>query len=168
MNNFVFGASDPLLYNNIIPNGQNVLYGSENDIKRQLDNVMQQYQQLQQSKQVETTQNKDWVGDFDNTLKGLDTDVATALMEDQEFVQLNTVLQNDIQNEIMLSIKWKLNGKQDTVHRIKRMLDIIDNYNRDKANNDKKNIAELTDYIQNYSDMTFNDYKKLKLKQNEN
>jgi hypothetical protein len=145
-----------------------VLYGSENDIKRQLDNVMQQYQQLQQSKQVETTQNKDWVGDFDNTLKGLDTDVATALMEDQEFVQLNTVLQNDIQNEIMLSIKWKLNGKQDTVHRIKRMLDIIDNYNRDKANNDKKNIAELTDYIQNYSDMTFNDYKKLKLKQNEN
>ena len=168
MNNFVFGASDPLLYNNIIPNGQNALYGSENDIKRQLDNVMQQYQQLQQSKQVETPQNKDWVGDFDNTLKGLDADVANALMEDQEFVQLNAVLQNDIQNEIMLSIKWKLNGKQDTVHRIKRMLDIIDNYNRDKANNDKKNIAELTDYIQNYSDMTFNDYKKLKLKQNEN
>jgi hypothetical protein len=168
MNNFVFGASDPLLYNNIIPNGQNVLYGSENDIKRQLDNVMQQYQQLQQSKQVESPQSKDWVGDFDNTLKGLDVDVANALMEDQEFVQLNAVLQNDIQNEIMLSIKWKLNGKQDTVHRIKRMLNIIDNYNRDKANNDKKNIAELTDYIQNYSDMTFNDYKKLKLKQNEN
>ena len=168
MNNFVFGASDPLLYNNIIPNGQNALYGSENDIKRQLDSVMQQYQQLQQSKQVETPQNKDWVGDFDNTLKGLDSDVANALKEDQEFVQLNAVLQNDIQNEIMLSIKWKLNGKQDTVHRIKRMLDIIDNYNRDKANNDKKNIAELTDYIQNYSDMTFNDYKKLKLKQNEN
>ena len=168
MNNFVFGASDPLLYNNIIPNGQNALYGSENDIKRQLDNVMQQYQQLQQSKQAETPQNKDWVGDFDNTIKGLDSDVANALMEDQEFVQLNAVLQNDIQNEIMLSIKWKLNGKQDTVHRIKRMFDIIDNYNRDKANNDKKNIAELTDYIQNYSDMTFNDYKKLKLKQNEN
>jgi hypothetical protein len=168
MNNFVFGAADPLLYNNIIPNGQNALYGSENDIKRQLDSVMQQYQQLQQSKQTETPQSKDWVGDFDNTLKGLDVDVANALMEDQEFVQLNAVLQNDIQNEIMLSIKWKLNGKQDTVHRIKRMLDIIDNYNRDKANNDKKNIAELTDYIQNYSDMTFNDYKKLKLKQNEN
>jgi hypothetical protein len=71
MNNFVFGASDPLLYNNIIPNGQNVLYGSENDIKRQLDNVMQQYQQLQQSKQVETTQNKDWVGDFIIHLKVL-------------------------------------------------------------------------------------------------
>ena len=168
MNNFVFGTSDPLLYNNIIPNTQNTVYGPETDIKRQLDSVMQQYQQLQQLKQTESQSTKDWVGDFDNTLKGLDNDVANALMEDQEFVQLNAVLQNDIQNEIMLSIKWKLNGKQDTVHRIKRMLDIIDNYNRNKANNDKKNIAELTDYIQNYSDMTFNDYKKLKLKQNEN
>jgi hypothetical protein len=89
-------------------------------------------------------------------------------MQNQEFTQLNTSLQNDIQNEIMQSIKWKLNNKQDTVHKVKRMLDIIDSYNRDKANADKKNIAEITDYIQNYSDMTFNDYKKLKLKSNEN
>lgn len=162
MNNFVFGTADPLLYNNIVPNGQSTIYGSETDIKRQLDTVMQQYQQLQQSKQGESPQTRDWLGDFDKTLKGLDPDVATALMEDQEFVQLNNVIQQDIQNEIMVTIKWKLNGRQDTVHRIKRMLDIIDNYNRDKANEDKKNIAELTDYIQNYSDMTFNDYKKLK------
>ena len=35
-----------------------MLYGSENDIKRQLDNVMQQYQQLQQSKQAETPQTR--------------------------------------------------------------------------------------------------------------
>ena len=31
-----------------------------------------------------------------------------------------------------------------------------------ETNEDKKNIAELTDYIQNYSDMTFNEYKQLK------
>ena len=72
------------------------------------------------------------------------------------------IVQNDIQNEIMLSIKWKLNGKQDTVNRVKRLMDIIDNYNRNKANEDKKNIAEITDYIQNYSDMTFNEYKQMK------
>jgi hypothetical protein len=42
------------------------------------------------------------------------------------------------------------------------MMEIIDNYNRNKANEDKKNIAEIADYIQNYSDMTFNEYKKLK------
>ena len=158
MNNFVFGAADPLLYNNIMPKGSDALYVPETDIKRQLDSVMQQYQQLQ-SKQPEQ---KDWIGEFDTALKNLDPAVASALMEDQEFAQLNAIVQQDIQNEIMMSIKWKLNGKQDTVHRVKRLIDIIDNYNRDKANEDKKNIAELTDYIQNYSDMTFNDYKKLK------
>lgn len=161
MNNFVFGTADPLLYSNIVPKGQDTIYTPENDIKRQLDSVMQQYQQLQQNKQTEP-QTKDWIGDFDKTLKSLDPDVANALMEDQEFVQLNAIIQQDIQNEIMLSIKWKLNNRQDTVHRVKRLIDIIDAYNRDKANEDKKNIAELNDYIQNYSDMTFNDYKKLK------
>lgn len=160
MNNFVFGAADPLLYSNIMPKGSDALYVPETDIKRQLDSVMQQYQQLQQTKQGEPT--KDWIGEFDTALKNLDPTVASALMEDQEFAQLNAIVQQDIQNEIMMSIKWKLNSKQDTVHRVKRLIDIIDNYNRDKANEDKKNIAELTDYIQNYSDMTFNDYKKLK------
>jgi hypothetical protein len=42
------------------------------------------------------------------------------------------------------------------------MMDIIDNYNRNKDNENKKNLSEIADYIQNYSDMTFNDYKKLK------
>lgn len=159
MNNFVFGSADPLLYNNIVPKGQDA-YMQDADIKRQLDNVMQHYQQLQQSKSDAPT--RDWIGDFDKTLKSLDSEVANLLMEDQEFTQLNAIVQQDIQNEIMYSIKWKLNSKQDTVQRVKRMMDIIENYNKEKVNEDKKNIAELTDYIQNYSDMTFNEYKKMK------
>jgi uncharacterized protein YoxC len=159
MNNFVFGA-DPLLYSNIVPKGQDAVYAQENDIKRHLDGIMQQYQQLQQNKPDAPV--KDWLGDFDKTLKGLDSDVANYLMEDQEFTQLNNIIQQDIQNEIMMSIKWKLNNKQDTVQRIKRMLDIIDNYNREKVNEDKKQMAEISDYLQNYSDMTFNEYKQLK------
>jgi hypothetical protein len=157
MNNFVFGSADPLLYSNIVPRQEY----TEPDIKKQLDTVMMQYQQMQQNRQQEPTQ-KDWIGDFDNALKTLDADVAEALSTDQEFTQLNAMMQQDIQNEIMISIKWKLNNKQEIVQRVKRMLDIIDNYNRTKANEDRKNLSEIADYIQNYSDMTFNDYKKLK------
>lgn len=159
MNNFVFGNGDPLLYGNSTPRTD---YISEPEIKRQLDSVMQQYQQLQQSKQSEVPPQKDWVGDFDKMLKGLDADVAEMISEDQEFIQLNAQVQLDIQTEIMNNIKWKLNGRQETVQRVKRLMDIIDNYNRNKVNEDKKNIAELNDYIQNYSDMTFNEYKKMK------
>ena len=159
MNNFVFGSGDPLLYGSTISRPD---YVNETDIKRQLESVMQQYQQLQQTKAAAEQPQKDWIGDFDRTLKSLDPDVAEALMADQEFTQLNAITQQDIQNEIMSSIKWKLNGRQETASRVKRMMEIIDNYNRNKANEDKKNIAEIADYIQNYSDMTFNEYKKLK------
>lgn len=158
MNNFVFGSSDPLLYNTIVPRSD---YSPDSDIKHQLDSVMQQYQQLQQVKQSETS-SKDWIGEFDRLLKTLDPDIAESLANDQEFTQLNASIQQDIQNEIMLSIKWKLNGKPEIVQNVKRMMNIIDNYNREKTNEDKKNLAEITDYIQNYSDMTFNEYKQLK------
>lgn len=157
MNNFVFGA-DPLLYGGTIPRQELV---TEPDIRKQLDTVMQQYQQLQQSRQPEPPQ-KDWIGEFDKTLKNLDPMVAESLMSDEEFVQLNTIVQQDIQTEIMSTIKWKINSRHDTVQRVQRMMDIIDNYNRNKEHEDKKNIAEIADYIQNYSDMTFNEYKKLK------
>ena len=159
MNNFVFGSGDPLLYGSTMPRQD---YLSEPDIKRQLENVMQQYQQLQQAKSSNEPSTRDWLGDFDNTLKGLDSDIVETLSNDQEFSQLNAMLQQDIQAEIMNTIKWKLNGRSESVQRIKRMTDIIDYYSKNKASEDKKNIAELNDYIQNYSDMTFNEYKKMK------
>lgn len=158
MNNFVFGSTDPLLYNNMMPRQEY----QEQDIKRQIDNVMMQYQQMQQNIQPEAPPTKDWLGEFDKSLKSLDSEVAEALSTDQEFTQLNAMIQQDIQDEIMVTIKWKLNNKQETVQRVKRMMDIIDNYNRNKDNENKKNLSEIADYIQNYSDMTFNDYKKLK------
>lgn len=158
MNNFVFG-SDPLLYSTTIPRQD---YMSEPDIKRQLDSVMQQYQQLQQSKQSETPSQKDWIGEFDNILKELDPSVAESIANDQEFAQLNAAIQQDIQAEIMSTIKWRLNNKSDVTQRIKRAIDIVTYYQQNKVNEDKKNISELNDYIQNYSDMTFNEYKKMK------
>ena len=157
MNNFVFGSGDPLLY------GSNMVRPEYNepDIKKQLDNVMMQYQQMQQAKQDAPAQ-KDWIGEFDSTLKGLDEDIASMLSTDQEFVQLNAELQQSIQDEIMLNIKWKLNNKQDVIYKVKRLNEIIDTYNRNKANRDKQQMAEITEYLQNYSDMTFNEYKKMK------
>lgn len=158
MNNFVFGNADPLLYSSSTPRTE---YTSDIDIKRQLDHAMQQYQQLQQSRQLETPQH-DWLGDFDNELKSLDQDIIDRLSVDQEFNQLNASLQQDIQLEIMSNIKWKINSKQESTQKIKRLTDIISQYKQNKANEDKKQMSEIADYLQNYSDMTFNEYKKMK------
>ena len=43
-----------------------------------------------------------------------------------------------------------------------RLKEIISDACKAKDDEDKKNLSELNDYIKNYSDLTFNEYKKLK------
>ena len=136
MNNFVFG-SDPLLYSNTMPRQE---YISEPDIKRQLDALTQQYQQLQQSKSVETTQ-RDWLGEFDKELKELEPEIIEKISENQEFTQLNALVQQDIQSEIMSTIKWRLNGNSSVTQRIKRLMEIISYYKQNT--NNAQNIINI-------------------------
>jgi hypothetical protein len=71
-------------------------------------------------------------------------------------------VQQSIQDEIMRNIKWKLNSKQEVIYKVKRLNEIIESYNKEKASRDRQQMAEISEYLQNYSDMTFNEYKKMK------
>lgn len=163
MNNFVFGT-DPLLYTQMIPQRQN-----EVEMKRQLDNMMTQYHTLQQQQQTPPPQyqerpmvQKDYLGELDEMLKNLDGEVAESLSNNVEFVQLNTGVQQLIQEEIMKAVKWQINSNQDAVQKIEKLKTIITETHKERESEDKKNLSELNDYIKNYSDLTFNEYKQLK------
>jgi hypothetical protein len=84
------------------------------------------------------------------------------LNNNNEFVTLNNYIQQSIQSEIMKSVKTKLNSNPEFVSRVNKMKDIINEAQQQKDQESKRNLDELTDYIQNYSDMTFNEYKQLK------
>lgn len=157
MNNFVFG-SDPLLYS------QMTRQPNDADIRQKLDSMMNQYQSLQS---YEQPQPKDYLGELDNILKGLDEKTIEILSTNSEFVQLNAYVQQSIQDEIMRSVKWKINSNQDVVGKVERLKSIVKEVNKEKENEDKKNLADLNDYIKNYSDLTFNEYKQLKQSRNE-
>lgn len=155
MNNFVF-SQDPILYNSTIPQYQQ----DPQEIKKQLDVMMAQYQNMQ-NKSNNQTEN-DYLGELDIMMSELDENDISILNNDPEFVQLNNNIQQTIQQEIINSIKWKINGNNESVNNIKKLKDIIKNIKREKEIEQKKNMSELNDYIQNYSDMTFNEYKKIK------
>ena len=158
MNNFVF-SQDPILYGSTIPQYQQ----DPGEIKKQLDVVMAQYQQLQQNKQEPPQQTPvDYLGELDNILSTLEESDIALLNQDPEFIQLNTYIQQMIQSEIVNSIKWKINSDQYKVDKINKLKNIISNVKKEKEVEQRKNINELNDYIQNYSDMTFNEYKKIK------
>lgn len=160
MNNFVF-SQDPLLYNTSHP------YTPQNDmdIKRQLDTVMAQYQALQQ-KHAPTPpepQVEDHLGILDEMIRTLDPAIIETLNTNQEFVQINEWIQQMIQMEIMKSVKHSLNTNQDIVNKINRAKEIIREVKINQETEDRRSLNELNDYITNYSDMTFNEYKQFKL-----
>ena len=166
MNNFVF-SQDPILYNPTIPQYQ----ADPVEIKKQLDVVMAQYQQLQQARDRSQPSTPppttDYLGELDTLLSGLDESDLQILNEDSEFIELNNNIQKLIQTEIMNSIKWKVNSHPDISQNVSRLKTIVTNIKKERDNIQKRNMNELNDYIQNYSDMTFNEYKKIKSARNE-
>lgn len=158
MNNFVF-SQDPLLYTTTIPQHQ----PTDMDIKKQLDTIMTQYQALQQKPpQAPEPQIEDHIGGLDDMVRSLDPVIIENLNADQEFIQLNGWIQQAIQIEIMKSVKSRLNSDPEVISKVKRAKEIIREIKTIQENEDRKSLSELNDYIQNYSDMTFNEYKQFK------
>jgi hypothetical protein len=129
-----------------------------NFYKQQLIKEMQQQQNPM-------NQSKDWMEELDKVMKNLDTSTVEVLNTNQEFLQLSGQLQGMVQAEIMALVKMKLNNYPNAIENIKKQLEIIDNTDKQIKKTEKQNLADLNDYMQNYSNLTFDEYKKLKNKE---
>lgn len=164
MNNFVF-SQDPLLFSSTMP-PMNAYSQNDVDIKKQLDNVVNLYNQHLNQMQTppHTPPQHDYIGELDEILRNLDPVILDNLNKNDEFVSLNTKIQQTIQAEIINNIKDKLNNDNDMINMVSRTKDIITEIKNIQEQEDRKSLSELNDYITNYSDMTFNEYKALKQK----
>lgn len=151
MNNYIF-SQDPLLF-------QRQPSPDPDQLRLQLEQAMQQYQNLQQPPQAPS---KDHLGELDKIIKDLDADISNVLLNDTEYISINNYIQTLIQEELMKSVRWKINSNPEAVQKIERLKLIINNATKEKEIEDKRNLAELNDYIKNYSSLSFDEYKKLK------
>lgn len=160
MNNFVF-SQDPLLYTALANKSNSQV---DYDMKRQLDEAMAQYQALSQNQNStpSKTQTKDYLGEIDNLVANLDSDVSLVLSSDMEYLKINEELQKMIQEELIRSIKWKVNSNPDAIVKMERLKELINSAQKSKVDEDRKIMADINDYIKNYSDLTFDEYKQLK------
>lgn len=160
MNNFVF-SQDPLLYATVT---SRQMPQSEMDMKRQLDEAMAQYQAMSQQTAQPQPKNtvKDYLGEIDNMVKDLDEDVVLNLNSDVEYLKLNEDLQKMIQEEMMRSVKLKINSNPDAITKMERLKELISIAKKQKNDEDRKLMADINDYIKNFSDLTFEQYKQLK------
>lgn len=159
MNNFVF-SQDPLLYTSLMArqNPQN-----EAEIRQQLNDALIQYQTLNQPPQQPQIQNdKDYLGEIDKMLGDLDEDIALTLSADAEYLKLQDDLQKMIQEEMLKSIRWKINSNPKAISKMDRIKELIAVAKKNKTDEDRRIMADINDYVKNYSDLTFEEYKQLK------
>lgn len=164
MNNFVF-SQDPLLFHSVTPKQSGMLQ-ENSDLMQNYDAIIAQYQAMQQK--MPQTQNslpsKDYLGELDVITREIEQDVAETLNSDVEYNKLNGELQFLIQEEILKNVKWKINSNPEAISKMDRLKEIIMSAKKEKSDENNRNLMELNDYIKNYSDITFNEYKQLKNK----
>lgn len=137
-NNF-FLNNDPLLFSG---NGMDRL------------SEFEQYQRPQ-------AQQYDYLGELDDAVKRASS-IQNTLNSDAEYARLSVDLQRMIQNELMSSIRWRLNSNPIAVKNMQRQMEIIQRESAMADEEQRRNLDEINDYIKNHSDITFDEYKKNK------
>lgn len=160
MNNFVF-SQDPLLYTSLMArqNPQN-----EAELRQQLNDAIIQYQTMNQPPQPQSQPQveKDYLGEVDKMVSELDEDIVLVLSADAEYLKLQDDLQKMIQEEMMRSIRWKINSNPKAISKLDRLKELIVAAKKNKSDEDRRIMADINDYVKNYSDLTFEEYKQLK------
>lgn len=165
-NNF-FLTQDPLLYQSPYSKQFQPVPADDGQLRKQLDDAYMRYKEAQE-RTANSGLSNDYLGDLDNSMKGLSEDAVKALEENEEYVGLNNKLQGIVQAEIMSSIKWKINSNPVAVRIIQRQKEIAEETLKAIREEEKKSMNELNDYVKNYSNMTFDEYKQTKAKVKKN
>jgi hypothetical protein len=137
---------------------------AEVEMRRQLDEAIAQYQTLSQAQPPQSTQpqTKDYLGEIDKMINDLDEDVALALSTDVEYLKVQDDLQKMVQEEMLKSVRWKINANPAAITKMERLKELISAAQKNKIDEDRRVMADINDYIKNYSDLTFEEYKQLK------
>ena len=104
----------------------------------------------------------DYLGELDKELKQLDANVIENLNSNPRFQQLNQQLQQMVQEELLGMVRGKLNNIPLVVENIKSQMNIITDTKNQTKEIERQSMFELNDYMQNYSHLTFDEYRRIK------
>jgi hypothetical protein len=137
---------------------------NEAELRQQLNDAIIQYQTINQPPQPQSQPQveKDYLGEVDKMVSELDEDIALVLSADAEYLKLQDDLQKMIQEEMMRSIRWKINSNSKAISKMDRLKELIIAAKKNKSDEDRRIMADINDYVKNYSDLTFEEYKQLK------
>ena len=161
-NNFFLGQ-DPLLFQQSQYQMPNTEYDPE--IIKQMNDTLTQYKKFQNIQNGSLL--SDYIGDLDNTVSGLSNSAIEVLSTNDEYIALSTELSKLVQKELINIVRWKINSNPLIIQNIKRQKEIINSINKNIEEEQRKNMSELNDYVRNYSNITFEEYRRIKNGEND-
>lgn len=146
MNN-IFLGNDPLLTNK--------------------DYISRLEQELSQQKSLYNKMNEqyaptDWYGKMEEEFSKLSPQEQMEINNDGEYINAMGVLNAIIATETINMIRNTLNTSERSVGALKSVTEAIYKYKNRKAEENNKAMSEFQEYMQNYSNMTFAEYKQMK------
>jgi len=105
---------------------------------------------------------EDKIAQLNSSMRELTPETKDELQKNREFVELHQTLQECVQTELVELVKKNINSNPEMVSNINKQLHIINELNDRIKDQDRKNMAQINDYLKNFSDMTFDEYKKMK------
>lgn len=145
--------------NNFYVNTDPLLGRSIEDIQKEIDFKQHQLNNYKYSMQNDVP---DHYSKLENAYSTLSEDDMNKLLSNETFSSLSNKLQIMIQKEQFNIIRQRLNTNNEAITTINGLIDEIEKYNKNKTIEKDKMMSDFNDYIQNYSDITFAEYKKLK------
>lgn len=105
---------------------------------------------------------RDVTGELQDAMSNLDESMLARLNDSEEWRQLSSDFNATVQTEMMNIIKSRLNTCPAVVSNIQRQIDIINKTRDELRTEQQRDLAELNDYIKNYSSLSFDEYRQLK------
>lgn len=155
MNNYIF-SQDPVLFHQSKPPY------SEDELRVQMERVINNYNQYSQQPPPQPAVQVDVLGELDELLQNLNPSVSSILLQNEEYVELNESIQRCIQEELIKTIRWKINSNPTAIQKIEKIKSLVLSATKEYEIEQQKNMQELNDYIKNYSNITFDEYKRIK------
>lgn len=97
----------------------------------------------------------DTVEKLTKELQSLSTNEMNELATYQPYIEANNQLNNLVQVELLNLIKRQLNANPDVINKV---IESIKSFKNEK----NKEIEDFQEYIKNYSDITYKEFKELK------
>ena len=131
------------------------------ELEKEQQAYIQRIQELQKRGVVNETPTPVW-DEIDNIISGLSDKEFEFLNNNQEFQESSAIVTSILNREYLKIMRPRVEGTRDGKDALEKHLTLVKRLKKSAADEANKKYSMLDEYMEKYSDMSFNDYLAMK------